>query len=166
MNFFKRIGTWQGILQPNQIKGEMPLNSTLYKRTFDMAWPSAIENLFIALIGAIVMIMVGYLGKAAISAVGIVNQPRFLCLAPIFALNTAVIVFVARRKGEGNQIEANDYMKIAVFFSLLISLIFCSISFYFSEEILLFAGAQKDYINLANDYYRIILISLVPYSVG
>ena len=166
MNFFKRIGTWQGILQPNQIKGEMPLNSTLYKRTFDMAWPSAIENLFIALIGAIDMIMVGYLGKAAISAVGIVNQPRFLCLAPIFALNTAVIVFVARRKGEGNQIEANDYMKIAVFFSLLISLIFCSISFYFSEEILLFAGAQKDYINLANDYYRIILISLVPYSVG
>ena len=63
MNIVRRFATWQGILKPEQIMGEMPTNEKLYQDTFAMAWPSALENVLIALIGAMDMIMVGYLGK-------------------------------------------------------------------------------------------------------
>lgn len=166
MNLIKKLATWEGILKPKDIKGEMPSNKAIYRRTFDIAWPSALENVLIALIGAIDMIMVGSLGKEAISAVGICNQPKFLCLSPIFALNIAVVVFVARRKGANLKKEANDYMRLALIFSSIISVIVCIISFIYSKEILIFAGAQKDYLELANSYYRIIILSIIPYSIG
>lgn len=166
MNLISKFTTWQGILKPSQILGPMPTNRELYQKTFDMAWPSAVENVFIALISAIDMIMVGSLGSEAISAVGICTQPKFICLAPIFALNTATIVYVARRKGEKRQKEANDYTKIALIFSVIISLTFCLTSYYFSNEILTFAGANSDYIGEANVYIRILLLSLIPYSIG
>lgn len=166
MNLIKRFCTWEGILKPSQIKGDMPSNKSIYSRTFDMAWPSALENVLIALIGAMDMIMVGYLGKEAISAVGICNQPKFIVLAPILALNTATIVMVARRKGENLKNEANDYTKIAIFFSSIIAMVVCLISYVFAEDILWFAGAQSDYIGLATEYFKIVLLSLIPYSIG
>ena len=166
MNLLAKLTTWQGILKPEQIEGPMPTNKELYQKTFDMAWPSAVENVFIALISAVDMIMVGSLGSSAISAVGICTQPKFICLAPIFALNTATIVYVARRKGEGKQTEAVDYTKIALMASITISLLFCLTCFYYSREILTFAGANSDYIEEANTYIRILLLSLIPYSIG
>ena len=166
MSLIKRFCTWQGILKPEQVKGEMPSNRAIYGRTFDMAWPSALENVLIALIGAMDMIMVGFLGKEAISAVGITNQPKYIVLAPILALNTATVVYVARKKGENNQKEANDYTKIAIIFSFIFSLFICLLAFVYCEDILWFAGAQSDYIDLATEYFRIVLISLIPYSLA
>lgn len=166
MRFIKRFCVWEGILKPEQIRGEMPTNKSIYLKTFEMAWPSALENVLIALIGAIDMIMVGFLGKEAISAVGICNQPKFIALAPILALNTATIVFVARRKGENKQKSANDYTRIATIFSFIFSLLVCTLFYFNAKSILIFAGAQNDYIDLSVDYFRIILISLIPYSVG
>lgn len=166
MERLKSLFTWQGMLRHHQVEGEMPTNKELYKSTFAIAWPSALENLLISLISAIDMMMVGFLGKEAISAVGIVTQPKFICLAPIFAINTSVIVFVARRKGANLQHEANDFMKIGLILSTIVTLILCSLSFMFAEELLRFAGAQNDYIEMGVTYFRILLVSLVPYSIG
>ncbi len=166
MNIVRRFATWQGILKPEQIMGEMPTNEKLYQDTFAMAWPSALENVLIALIGAMDMIMVGYLGKEAISAVGICTQPKYIVLAPILALNTATIVYVARRKGENRQKDANDYTKLAIIFSTIISVIICLSAYLFAEPVLWFAGAQSDYIYLAKDYFQIVTLSLIPYSIG
>ena len=166
MNILRRIFTWQGMLKSHQIKGEMPSNKELYKSTFAVAWPSALENLLISLISAIDMMMVGFLGKEAIAAVGIVTQPKFICLAPIFAINTAVIVFVARRKGAKLQSEANDFMKIGLLITTIVTLTICTLSYIFAEPLLAFAGARADYIDTAVEYFHILLISLVPYSIG
>ncbi|MBR0461474.1 MAG: MATE family efflux transporter [Erysipelotrichaceae bacterium] len=153
-------------LKKELIKGEIPPLNTLYLKTAKIAWPSAVEAILVALVGAIDMMMVGSIGKEAISAVGICNQPKYLCLAPIFAINTASIVLIARRKGQGRQKDANDYLKVALIWTLLISLFFCSLGYAFAREILLFAGAQPDYIDTAVVYFRIVLSSLVLYSIG
>ncbi|MFR9256382.1 MAG: MATE family efflux transporter [Merdibacter sp.] len=106
LNFFR----WQGMIKPAQIRGEIPSNKAIYKRTYQIAWPSAVESVLIALIGAVDLMMVGNLGSASIAAVGITNQPKFLVLATILALNTGVTVLVSRRKGAGRQEEANTYL--------------------------------------------------------
>lgn len=77
LNFFR----WQGMIKPAQIRGEIPSNKAIYKRTYQIAWPSAVESVLIALIGAVDLMMVGNLGSASIAAVGITNQPKFLVLA-------------------------------------------------------------------------------------
>ena len=121
LNFFR----WQGMIKPAQIRGEIPSNKAIYKRTYQIAWPSAVESVLIALIGAVDLMMVGNLGSASIAAVGITNQPKFLVLATILALNTGVTVLVSRRKGAGKQEEANTYLRqallLSVGFSFLLS---------------------------------------------
>ena len=94
LNFFR----WQNMIKPAQILGDIPDNRTIYRRTFHIAWPSAVESVLIALIGAVDLMMVGGLGSEAIAAVGITNQPKFLVLATILALNTAVREPVCRRR--------------------------------------------------------------------
>lgn len=65
-----------------------------------VAWPSVLESFFITLTGLIDTFMVSSLGKEAIAAVGLTNQPKFIGLSFFFSINVAVSALVARRKGE------------------------------------------------------------------
>ena len=87
------------MLKPEQIKGPIPPSRDIYARAIDIAWPSALESVLVGLISSIDTIMVGTLGPAAIAAVGITTQPRFIFLAIIFSLNAGVTTVVARRRG-------------------------------------------------------------------
>lgn len=157
---------WQGIVKQTEIVGEIPSNRDIYKRTFSIAWPSALESVMIALIGAVDTAMVGTISKEAISAVGITTQPKFIILAPILALNIGVTVLTARRKGEGNRQDANQYLSNAVIISIALAVILSVLGIVFAREFLLFAGASADYIDLAVTYFRIIEIGNIFYSIG
>ncbi|NCB33199.1 MAG: MATE family efflux transporter, partial [Erysipelotrichia bacterium] len=162
LNLFR----WQGMISEKELKGPIPTNKEIYQKTIKIAWPSALESVLIALISAVDTAMVGVLGKEAISAVGIVTQPKFIVLAPVLALNIGVTVLVARRKGEKNQAAANDYMKNATAVSFAISVILSLTAFIFAEQFLLLAGANLDYLADGVIYFRIILIGNVFYSTG
>ena len=162
INSFK----WQSIVKEKEILGEVPKNKDIYKTTFSMAWPSAIESVLIALIGAVDMMMVGNLGSDAISAVGIVTQPKFIVLAMIFALNIGVTVLVSRRKGENNKESANLYLRNAIYICIGISFVLCLTAAIFAKEFLMFAGANDEYIQLSIPYFRIILFGNFFYSIG
>lgn len=162
LNFFR----WQGMVKPSQICGEIPDNKSIYKRTYQIAWPSAVESVLIALIGAVDLMMVGSLGSASIAAVGITNQPKFLILATILALNTGVTVLVSRRKGAGLRADANVYLRQAVLLSVTLSLLLSICGAVFAPQILSFAGATSDYLELSVTYFRIIMIGNFFYCVG
>ena len=153
-------------LKKEDIKGELPPIGALYKKTIKFAWPCILETVSGALISAIDMAMVGSIGKEAISAVGICNQPVLLCLVPTNAIITAAVVLIARRKGQNNQQSANDYLKVALILGVAFSLLFCGFFYLFSKEALLFAGANSDYLEIANEYFRIRLSSLLLFSLA
>ena len=73
--FLKMIGS--GFLDCNKMikdeakLGEFPSNKSIFNKAFQVAWPSALESILVALIGAVDTMMVGTLGTAAIAAVGI-----------------------------------------------------------------------------------------------
>lgn len=156
-----KVFSIQGMLKPNQIVGELPTTKEAYKRTFDMAWPSAIEAVLVSLIGSMDTMMVGGLGAAAISAVGITNQPKFILLAMIFSLNVGVTAIVARRKGQDDHRGAISCLKQSLVITTSMSIVMGLLGFIFAHPVLLFAGAQADVIELAVGYFRIIMISLV-----
>lgn len=166
MDYILKLFKWQNMINPSEIKGDIPSNRKIYKRTFDIAWPSALESVLIALIGAVDMMMVGSLGKEAINAVGITNQPKFIVLAPIMAINVGLTVLVSRRKGEQKPEEANSYLRNALVMSILLSFILSLSAWIFARPFLIFAGANADYIDLAVKYFRIIMIGNFFYSIG
>lgn len=166
MSFLDVLFPVHKMLKKEDIIGDIPASREVVKKTFDIAWPSALESVFIALIGAVDMMMVGNLGKEAISAVGIVTQPKFIVLAPILALNISVNVLVARRKGQKDKESANLYLRQALLISTLVAFVLSLTAGIFSKELLLFAGANDDYLHLAIPYFRYILIGNFFYSVG
>ncbi|MBR5004023.1 MAG: MATE family efflux transporter [Erysipelotrichaceae bacterium] len=166
MSFLDVLFPVHKMLKKEDIIGDIPASREIVKKTFDIAWPSALESVFIALIGAVDMMMVGNLGKEAISAVGIVTQPKFIVLAPILALNISVNVLVARRKGQKDKESANLYLRQALLISTLVAFVLSLTAGIFSKELLLFAGANDDYLHLAIPYFRYILIGNFFYSVG
>lgn len=138
---------------------EKPLyRKDLIKNTIKIAWPSATEAFLISVIGAVDMMMVGRLGKEAIAAVGITNQPKFILLASILALNIGVTVIVSRRKGQGNRELANRTLQNALLISLVLSVLLSLIGIVFAQPFLELAGAESDYIHLSIQYLQIILV--------
>ncbi len=146
------------MIDKNKILGPLPNNSKIYKHAFQIAWPSALESILVALISAVDTMMVGGLGTHAIAAVGICTQPKFIVMATLLGLNTGVNVVVARRKGENKQDKANLTLRNALVLSVLLSFILSLLGFIFAKPALLFAGASHDYLDSSVIYFRYIMI--------
>ena len=142
----------------HMVQETLPSSKSVCKKPLAIALPSTIESVLISLIGAVDSMMVGTIGADAIAAVGITTQPKFIILCMILSLNIGVTVVVSHRKGEGNRLAANQCMKQAWLISAIISLILSVVGFVFAKEILTFAGATSDYIDLAMIYFRAIMV--------
>lgn len=154
------------MLKPAQRIGSIPDSKTVYRNFFQIAWPSAVESTLVGLVGAIDTMMVGGIGTAAIAAVGITNQPKFILLAAINSLNVGVTAIVARRKGENNQESANSCLRQCLLLSAFISIFMAVMGFLYASEILIFAGAETDYLDYAVSYFRILMVSIFFQSIN
>lgn len=149
------------MLKPEQILGDIPTTKEVYKTSFNISWPCALETVLVSLVGSIDIMMVGGLGAHAIAAVGLTNQPKFILLAMIFSLNVGVTAIVARRKGEQDYHGANSCLRQSIILSLGISMIMAFLGYFFAYEILEFAGAGDDVILESVAYYKILMVSIV-----
>ncbi len=157
-SLIERIYSNKYMVKPEQIVGEIPTDKEIYKNAIEMSWPSALEAVLVQLIASADLIMVGGLGAAAISAVGITTQPKFILLAIIFSLNVGVTAVVARRKGEGDREEANKALRQSIVISFALSLLLSVLGIVFARPLILFAGAQSDVVDAAVIYFKIICV--------
>ncbi len=148
------------MIRPDQLQGELPASSTMYRQFMAMAWPSAVESVLIGLVGAVDTMMVGGLGDAAIAAVGITNQPKFILLCTIFALNVGVTAVVARRKGQGDQKGAVEATRNGIMLCVLIAAIMATLGYFLAEPFMRIAGANDEYIGDAVAYFQILVVSI------
>ena len=163
----KRFFSVESMIRPSQRIGEpLPPTREVYRRQFQLTWPCAIESVLVSLIGSIDTMMVGGIGPAAIAAVGITNQPKFILLAMIFSLNAGVTAIVARRRGQQNQEGANGCLRQSLILSVTIALIMSSIGILFARPILIFSGAEADTIDDAVGYFQILMISIVFMAIS
>ena len=149
------------MLKEEEKQGPLPTEKEIYKRVFSIAWPAVLESLLISFISMADTAMVSALGKEAISGVGITGQPRSIALSVIFSLNVGVTAVISRRRGENNREGANRCLKQSLLISILLSTIMGAICIVFARPILLFSGAQMDYIEPAVEYCRIVMAGLV-----
>ncbi len=149
------------ILKNDVLDKEIPSNKELFANTVRIAWPAALESFLMALTVFVDTIMVGSLGSYAIAAIGLTNQPKFICLAIFIALGTAISAVTARRKGEEKQDEANQVLLQSIFVIVILGVCITTLALIFSEQILLFAGSQADTHEESVGYFRIIIAGLL-----
>ena len=100
---------------------------------FRIAWPSMCESFLIALVSLADTIMVGVEGSAAIAAVGLTNQPRFIVLALFMSLNVGITAVVSRRRGENDRESANRTLRQSLLLITLASLLLSTLAFFFAR---------------------------------
>lgn len=161
INAFSKLLSCESVIKPEERKGPLPGNKEAYSRILAIAWPAIIESILISMISVADTAMVSTLGTESIAAVGISGQPRSIALSVIFSLNVGVTAVVSRRKGADDQEGANRCLKQCLIISALLALCLSAVCIIFARPILLFAGAQLDYIDLAVLYTRIIISGLV-----
>ena len=109
-----------------------------------IALPAVMESFFVAVAGIIDMIMVSSLGEYGVAAVGLTNQPKFFFFTVYFGISVAVSALVARRKGQSDQMSANETLVTALAISIAFCVVLSSTAILFAEPILRIAGSNSD----------------------
>ena len=138
--------------------------SPINKEIMNIAWPVLIELVLSSLFGMINMMMLGNIADhayaaAAVSAVGVTNQPLFLGLAVVQALNVGGTALIARYFGAGKHDRMENVMKHVMIISMILSAPLALAAFVYSDQIMTFMGAQPDTVEIGRLYFRLICIS-------
>ena len=145
-------------------------NKELQKNIFMIVWPVFVEVLLGALFGMVDMMMVGKIPgdtAAAVSAVGMTNQPIFLGLSLIQALNVGGTAIIARYFGAKKFNRMGNILKHV----MILAMIFCVtptaiLMLLFAPEILALLGGDAMVINVGVDYFRIVTIGFIFQSLS
>ncbi len=143
--------------------------SSLMRDMILIAWPSLLELILTQLTGMVDQMMVGRLpgqeGIAALSAVGLATQPKFLLFTMIIAMNTGSTAVIARYRGQQNHLRANQTFYQALLLNLLTSLVFTVLGVVFAEPLIQFMGAggiTQETMDLSVSYLRIQMYGFIP----
>lgn len=137
-----------------------------------IAWPVLVELLLGSLFGMIDMMMLGRirdkaLAAASVTAVGMTNQPLFIGLSLVQALNVGGTAMVARYVGSNQNEKIETTLKHIMLLSLLMLALPLSIlGIIFTDPILKFMGAQADAISAGRGYFKVVMVGFIFQSVN
>lgn len=130
-----------------------------------IAIPISMQNLLMASLSAVDQIMVGKLGTICVAGTGIGYKIPNLFVITITAVATSTSIIVSQYYGANNKRGMIKALKGNGIFALLVLCTFLIPSVLFSKSIISLFTKDIDVINIANSYFRIILISFLPIAV-
>ena len=114
--------------------------------------PAALEGVLMIFLSNADIIMVGSLGTGAIAAVSIFSQPRMMLLTVARSVAAAVTILIAERFGRDQHDAYGDILKKTIVLVFVV-LGLAHIGFFiYLDAILLWMGAQQDYLSDAMIY--------------
>lgn len=137
------------------------------KEVIKIAWPVLTELLLGTLFGMVDMMMLGRIqiaavAAASISAVGITNQPLFIGLSLVQALNIGGTAMIARYIGSKRLDKVENTVKHVILLTQVAFVLPLSIiGIVFAPGIMSLMGAQADTIAVGTNYFRIIMIGFI-----
>jgi MATE efflux family protein len=120
---------------------------TSYDRTYlRIGLPAALEGVLMIFLSNADIIMVGTLGTGAIAAVSIFTQPRMILLTIARSVAAAVTILIAERFGQDRHDTYGDILKKTIVLVGIVLGVAHIFFFVFLNDILLWMGAQWDYL--------------------
>jgi putative MATE family efflux protein len=133
----------------------------LRKEIIQLAWPVVLELLLVSMLGVVNMIMVGHLGANAISAVGITSQPVLICFIFFQAFNVGGTALVARCIGQDDVAKARRISALTLNLNALAGVVIGALTCIFAKPLVLFMGAQPEYLADAVLYMQYSAVGVV-----
>ena len=122
------------------------------KKYLRIGLPAALEGVLMILLSNADIIMVGVLGTGAIAAVSIFTQPRMMLLTVARSVAASVTILVAERFGRGQYDTYGDILKKTMVLVVIVLGLAHIVFFIHLDVILLWMGAQQDYLSDAMIY--------------
>jgi putative MATE family efflux protein len=122
---------------------------------FKLAWPVIAEQSLATITHIVDMMMVGRLGASAVAAIGLTMQPVFFSTALASALGVGTTALVSRFTGSDQNKKAASVLQQSVLMSIIFSLVFASIFYFFAPSLLNFMGGEAEVIKLGTGYLRV-----------
>lgn len=148
----------EGIRKGFKLKN--PINNAI----MNIAWPVLIELILSSVFGMIDMMMLGNIADtgyaaSAVASVGVTNQPLFLGLSVVQALNVGGTAIIARYFGAGKKDQMENVTKHVMIISMALALPMALLAFIYAGQIMAFMGAEPATIAVGINYFRIICVS-------
>jgi putative MATE family efflux protein len=133
----------------------------VYRDIVRIAFPSMVEMILTQLASMVDLMMVGQLGSAALNAVGLSTQPKFLMMTMFMAMNVGATAMVARCKGAGDPKRANLVLRQAILMTFIFSTVGAVFGYIFADHLIALMGAT-DPVSLSGGavYFRIQMAGL------
>jgi putative MATE family efflux protein len=145
-------------IQDRQIDIEIESKAGKRALIIGLTWPALAESILASLVSMVDMMMVASLGSFAISAVGLVTQPRFVMLAAFMALGVGSTAMVSRFKGAKDAENANMVLNQSLVMTVGITAILCLGMLFGGEALIRFLAGKnisEETIQGALSYLRI-----------
>lgn len=130
------------------------------------SWPIIAESMLMSMISIMNSIMVGHLGKGALSSVGLTNQPVFIANAVFQSFNIGATALISRAVGGKKYDEAKEIVVQTMIMSVFFGVILSVVCFIFSRELVVFMGAQNETIVTSTMYMRYMSAGMLFSSIS
>ncbi|MBR2670229.1 MAG: MATE family efflux transporter [Solobacterium sp.] len=146
-------------------------SKVLYKDIMRIAWPSLVEQLLTSLVGMADMIMVGSMvnGDDAISAVSLANQPKFIFISLMIALNVGVTAAVARDRGAQQHDQANKTLLQGLFMGIWVYIFSSVLGFIFARPLVRFmatSALSDEIVDMGTTYMKIQMLGFITMGIA
>jgi putative MATE family efflux protein len=129
------------------------------KKILSLAVPAALSN-FLDIVQVLVdMIMLGRVSPSAIASAGISMQFLGLLYAMMATFSVGTSVVISRYIGAKQYSQANKTAFSISVFSLLLSIPFTILGFFFSKYIFMFMASSDEVIRLGQEYFSILALT-------
>lgn len=131
-----------------------------------LAWPVIVDNMLVTMVRMMSLMLVGHLGVAAISAVGLTNQLVMLGMTLFMALGVGATALVARFRGAGLRSGACDVVRQATTISAILAALAALVGWIYAEPMLRVLGAGDDVVAAGLVFFRLSFLTLIVTAPG
>lgn len=142
------------------------------KAVMAITWPVLVELLLSSLFGMLDMMMLGnmsdqHYATIAVAAVGIVNQPLFIGISLVQALNVGGTALIARFNGQGREDRFAPVLKHVILLAVGgLAIPYFIFAQSFAQPIMRFVGASDAVVEVGTIYFRIVITGFVFQSMS
>lgn len=147
------------------IFAELFSDGQFYKTMLKIALPIALQNLILASLNMVDVMIIGGLGEQAIAAVGLANQYFFLLNLLLFGVASGSSIFTAQYWGNQDIPNIKRVLGVCLLTGIAASLVFTIGGIVFPEHILKIFSKDLEVIYMGGQYLKIIALSYIVTSI-
>lgn len=137
-----------------------------YKTLLKIAIPVTLQSMLQASFSIIDQVMIGQLGEASISSVGLCGNFTLIFTVIIGAVSTVAGILMAQFIGSDDKREAWCSFWVSTLTSIIISSLFFLSSFLFTKNLLSLYTKDFEVIDVGQVYFKIIAFTYIPMAIA